>query len=298
MKRLLAILLFIPGGVFIASSQSRPTYAEVYNFNVGDIFETQMGNTLNISPPSYSLTIVLAKWYSSHSDTVFYKDSMTGYTPPSCMHCTATFGTGVDTVFYTHLNSIVPQDTEPNDCPPVWDSIYVDSVLTCWQKEWEQGPSKFCLDTLPIITDVYNITYSWLIKGCGGPYYTIQFAGDYSGADYYTLIYAKKHDTVCGTEYVITGLNPIKTIAAEVKIYPNPSDGKFIFSCYSSNITGALPTITIYNILDEKVLTEPLQTVNGNTPLDLYSQPNGMYFYRVITESGELIGSGKLLIQK
>jgi hypothetical protein len=32
--------------------------------------------------------------------------------------------------------------------------------------------------------------------------------------------------------------------------------------------------------------------------IDLSSQPNGVYFYRVLYEDGGLIGEGKLIIQK
>jgi len=56
-----------------------------------------------------------------------------------------------------------------------------------------------------------------------------------------------------------------------------------------------------YNVLGEQVLTETLQpqTPKGalNT-IDLSDQPNGIYLYRVTTQDGNLLGQGKVIIQK
>jgi len=54
----------------------------------------------------------------------------------------------------------------------------------------------------------------------------------------------------------------------------------------------------MYNMLGEQVLTETLRSAQGDNAIDLSSQPNGIYFYRVIANSGELMGEGKLIIQK
>ncbi len=295
MKKLLFILLFTCCSIFIVCSQSHLTIGQVYNFNVGDVFEEECGTSPSQGPPGYTLTIVLAKWYSAHSDTVFYKDSLTFYTPPSCPPpCTGTFNARVDTVYYTNLNSWAIQDSNPNECPSVWDSMYVDSSLHCWQKIWEQGPSKDCLDTLPITFDGWNTTYSWLIEGCGGPYTNIFFEGsDYN--DYCSLVYAKKHDTVCGTEYVISSINSMKQLAASVDIYPNPSKGKFTFSIknYQSGIKNI---IEVFNVLGEKV--DSHQPIGESTFTINLNQPNGIYFYKIITETGAFIGNGKIIIQK
>ncbi len=41
-----------------------------------------------------------------------------------------------------------------------------------------------------------------------------------------------------------------------------------------------------------------LKQVQHDVQIDLSNQPNGVYFYRVIKEDGNLVGEGKLVIQK
>jgi hypothetical protein len=54
----------------------------------------------------------------------------------------------------------------------------------------------------------------------------------------------------------------------------------------------------VYNVLGEQVLTETLRSTQGDNTVDITNQPNGVYLYRVIANNGELIGEGKLVIQK
>jgi hypothetical protein len=59
-------------------------------------------------------------------------------------------------------------------------------------------------------------------------------------------------------------------------------------------------SVEVYNVLGQKVYSNLLpQTPKGAlNAIDLSSQPNGIYFYRVITNEGSLLGEGKLIIQK
>jgi hypothetical protein len=56
-----------------------------------------------------------------------------------------------------------------------------------------------------------------------------------------------------------------------------------------------VPAIEIYNVLGENVYQSKINSTNTEINLN---QPNGIYFYRVITESGSLLGEGKIVIQK
>jgi hypothetical protein len=50
-------------------------------------------------------------------------------------------------------------------------------------------------------------------------------------------------------------------------------------------------------MLGEKVYSNyPLGT--NHSSLDLSSNPNGIYFYRVVSENGDLVGEGKIVIEK
>ena len=161
MKKLLVILFFISAVSSMGISQSFLTVGQVYNFNIGDVFETELYTAPTQGPPTYNLSIILAKWYSVHSDTVLYKDSSVLYTPPPCPPtCTGNFSESVVTVFYTNLNSKAIQDTEPNNCPTNWDSTYIDYSLYCEEKVLPFGFITV-LVPLPILTRV-NFIYFFI----------------------------------------------------------------------------------------------------------------------------------------
>lgn len=77
-----------------------------------------------------------------------------------------------------------------------------------------------------------------------------------------------------------------------VRIYPNPNNGQFTIEL--SNIPGN-PLVKIYNVLGQEVYTSPLK--NNNTQINLSSQPNGIYIYRIFSETGSAISTGRLVIE-
>ncbi len=91
----------------------------------------------------------------------------------------------------------------------------------------------------------------------------------------------------------IAGINNISTPMQRIIVYPNPSNGQFTLS--SSNINMACK-VEIYNVLGEKVFTEPLNQSNSN--INLSGQPMGVYLYRVVTQTGELVATGKVVVQR
>ena len=99
--------------------------------------------------------------------------------------------------------------------------------------------------------------------------------------------------SACGND--ATSVNEPIAKSEEVSAYPNPSNGSFTLSL--SNINAAY-TVEIYNVLGEKVYTETLPQNPSNNTINLTGQPSGVYLYRVLKESGELVGSGKLAIEK
>ena len=90
------------------------------------------------------------------------------------------------------------------------------------------------------------------------------------------------------------GINSITGNSNQIVVYPNPNNGQFTIE---SSISGA-SVVEIYNILGEKVFTRNLSTTKGTNTIDISNQPNGAYLYRVISESGDLLGQGKITLQK
>lgn len=80
----------------------------------------------------------------------------------------------------------------------------------------------------------------------------------------------------------------------QVKVYPNPSNGVFTFQ---SSVVSGKSSVEIYNVLGEKVYSNSYQPTANGYQLNLSNQPNGIYLYRVISETGGMIGEGKLVKQ-
>lgn len=93
------------------------------------------------------------------------------------------------------------------------------------------------------------------------------------------------------------GIANTDTPLPELKVYPNPSSGNFQLKIknYESEINGI---VEVYNILGEQVYSKPFLISNSSFLINLSNQPNGIYLYRVISQDGELIGSGKVIIEK
>jgi uncharacterized repeat protein (TIGR03803 family) len=89
------------------------------------------------------------------------------------------------------------------------------------------------------------------------------------------------------------GVDKITTNKGVINVYPNPSNGTFTLSLLNSNETCK---VEVYNVMGQQVMNEEL--IGKNTQIDLSNQSAGVYLYRVLTESGELVGSGKVVLQK
>ena len=109
-------------------------------------------------------------------------------------------------------------------------------------------------------------------------------------------------------------VSPVDNITATGEpfhIYPNPNKGTFTIQANSQQLMparmnrsdGANSRIEIYNVLGEKIQTSSLPSPKGESAsvsysMNISSQPDGIYFYRILSESGNQVGEGKLVIQK
>ncbi len=85
----------------------------------------------------------------------------------------------------------------------------------------------------------------------------------------------------------------------DVKVYPNPSNGKFTMLVDNGQLTmgNEKLQVAVYNMLGEQVYSE-VSTVHSQLSIDLGTKAAGVYFYRVMTESGnKLVAEGKLVVQ-
>lgn len=93
------------------------------------------------------------------------------------------------------------------------------------------------------------------------------------------------------------GVASITPQNGNVVLYPNPSNGIFQLEIKNYEL-GMNSSVEVYNMLGEKVYSTSLLISNSSFLINLCNQPNGIYLYRVITETGELVGDGKLMIER
>ncbi len=139
-------------------------------------------------------------------------------------------------------------------------------------------------------------TYSWNPSGLATDTITNQCSGDYCC----TVTDANGcMESVCVNIPVSTGENarPDGSVGREkVKVFPNPGSGVFTFQLSVVGIQHVV-SIGVYNILGERVYSQ--FNINSSPfNIDLSSQPDGIYLYRVLTENGELVGQGKVVIER
>jgi trimeric autotransporter adhesin len=76
-------------------------------------------------------------------------------------------------------------------------------------------------------------------------------------------------------------------------IFPNPNDG--VFNLYLSNVS-VQSKVEVFNYLGENIYQSKINF--GNTEINLSEQPNGIYLYKVLKDNGELVGEGKVVIER
>src|SRR6185312_361616 len=137
-------------------------------------------------------------------------------------------------------------------------------------------------------------TYLWMPGGKT----TDTIKGESSGTYTCTITDSKGcSDTAMITIKSTASINNLSTEGGAITVYPNPSNGIFTLSLSHPELVSGTQTIEIYNVLGERVYNAMLKQVQHDFEIDLSSQPNGVYFYRVIANTGELIGEGKLVKQ-
>ncbi len=86
------------------------------------------------------------------------------------------------------------------------------------------------------------------------------------------------------------------SVENSIKVYPNPNTGHFIVDVTSEDASAK--NIEIYTMLGQKIYSEPLLNPQGKNNMYMDTRASGIYFYRVLSDSGNLIGEGKLILEK
>lgn len=100
-------------------------------------------------------------------------------------------------------------------------------------------------------------------------------------------------------------VNELSTGREMISAFPNPSNGVFNLQIANGQQLMANSQVEVYNMLGEKVYAAPLNPPVRGTSSTTISLPYGegrgaagIYLYRVTSETGNVIGTGKIIIQK
>lgn len=281
----------------IVKAQSLPlmTNAEIYDFNVGDIFETKTGGYS--TPPTYTLDTIINKYYSSGMDTVFYVLNTHSYTYPGCPPpCTGSSFSSLGHIsYYTHLNDTVGKGLGKK--PYNLNCIDTSGYTGTWVDTTYQDPN-FC-NTITTEIDYMN-NGPQLIDSCYTyfePYYGYDIYGKGLGyiSHYYNtcsngfpncesgrqLVYFKKITGSCGTyvSLTVTGISEIEFTPEQVTFYPNPSNG--VFTIKGNAINNQI--VELYDINGKHLLSK---TISDTSEIDASFLDNGIYTLSIRSSEG------------
>ncbi|MFO8086600.1 MAG: T9SS type A sorting domain-containing protein [Bacteroidales bacterium] len=254
-----------------ALGQSTLTNEEVYDFETGDIFQTEYRQSNAWGPvgvPVYKTRTIIDKSTSSSTDTIFYTIQRDIYSPPSCQGCTAVFSTDTLTDTITNLNQAVTHNNQ-TICLPIIDSIYTDY---CSRMVWAKMPGQDtgCFEPVTHTTK--------FVKGAGGPYYNKTEPAGYLFTVYDLIYYYKAPDT-CGS-LVTSVKNPVRD-NPDISISPNPVTDQATIRLPSDH-SGA--EITIYS-LQGKVIRK-YRNINSRTVnFERGKLPSGLYIVSIFIEN-------------
>lgn len=89
------------------------------------------------------------------------------------------------------------------------------------------------------------------------------------------------------------GINGLQVFGAEIKIFPNPNNGKFTLETHNASLP---VSINIYNVLGEKIKTERKEKTHGEKiNIDLSNEGKGIYFVEISTSEKTVVKKVSLI---
>ncbi len=198
-------------------------------------------------------------------------------------------------LFFVWADSDISQLSDPINVSPYLCFKGVDVDTRCWTPKdsmyassdfaWYHYVSPVTKGTS--VSGTYNIPVSYSISADLS--YSVLTQIDHYFMDDMTLTDADF--TVC-----TIGMNENATLANNVSLYPNPSNGSATMNVNMSN-SGEIK-VNIYNAIGQAVYSTKVNGVAGTNVINLSSEnlPAGIYFYEVKT--GEFSVTNKMIIKK
>jgi hypothetical protein len=278
------IILFLALSIATHSQEIMST-GQVFDFNVGDIF--QYKSSLQNQPPNALTKEVIEKYYSENSDTLFYvmhrmyyQQDVEFYPEP---HWVYNFGEDTTIEQYTNLDSLI-LDYFPYLCYDYlvlyydndfdYDTIIEYSELLC--DRFSNGfDCSFPLSAVE--ADYYSYRFG---EGLGIIKETVIYG---SGAFYgpstaKSLTFYSKGDEICGTMDSLT-FNPIVIEKINLDVFPDPVVD-YLFIRFDDAHSAF---IELFDLNGRKITSEIMES--KSTLLDLTWLKSGMYVVKITSNN-------------
>lgn len=272
-KLFIIIVLCIIGNVNFfneLSAQNISTVAEIYDFDIGDIFHIEeygVSGQYGISS-IYNIEIVEKFYTGNNNDTLFYVRDIVEETTSSGQPLEYNYY--IDTVFYTELDSLI-------------QSGNIDTVFS--DPEFYNGRK---INSLTVYVPDYDMWIYNYVEGCGQAYYKHEW-GSAGDNDYYyvELKYYKKGDEEWGTPVYVSVQENEKTEENRILVYPNPANDFFKIHTESISVT----QISVYSLTGQEQIF--IEDVPSDNIVDISVLSPGVYYLRI--KAGDLVKTVKLL---
>lgn len=283
MKQYSTVILLVLSSLF-AQGQGLTT-GEVYDFEVGDVFQTRSSSGASYPPIFYTRTIESKTEYPT-GDSVNYMIHLVTYAPYSGPGQTAVITYSDISQTYFALSSPVWEPQTGPDCF-VEDTTYTASEF-CGRTVWENHSGDSCVG--PVYwTSMY-------IQGCGGPFLDSYNDGT-NQVSQLLLIYYKKGELQCGTlNENATGIPEKIAERSEVVIYPVPSSDRVTLQLADVNLLFSVQVELIISDTQGRSLKRAVVHASeiAGLQLDIHDLPTGL-FMLTLAINGRVLTRGRFV---
>lgn len=256
---ILAIILFTS---FSALSQEFPTVGEVYDYDIGDVFQYQEQGQAggDFGGGGFSALVyseVIDKHFSENLDTVYYSvfERSVG---SSSENPEGYIDERIKDYQYNNLSFVINGDT-------IFENTDWYNGRIAVEREWSSG---------------YQYRQQKQTIGCGLTYDEYNYNDPHEWSEYKkVMLYFKKGDEEWGEEQVVIGLDE-KTKSSHFSIYPNPVQNQLNIK---SDFNGEVQ-IRIYNSFGQ--LMDKTTNSSSSLAIDVDHYLSGMYIVHIVDSEG------------
>lgn len=256
----------IPIVIFLVSSstlqsQEISTVAEVYNFEVGDVFHRE-NSEFDLYGGFYELTneTVISKEYSTSGETLFYIFDVDcryhSSENPNFVYSTYTY-----TLAFTSLNDLV--NSGNIDYVSSNPELYNGRIINYYQIDFFEGWRKYRF-----------------VEGCGLAYYDYMY-GAYAGGVHKELLYYYKNGEEWGTPNIAVSTEESLALDNSIHVFPNPA-GDHIYLQTDNNNSGDLEILSLSGITVKKA------KLSTNQKIDISELSPGIYILKLEQEGKQI----------